>query len=103
MKIENLKDLQKVIALCRKTGVLAIKIDSIELQLTTVAPTSKPKKSSIFDKETFPEPVITPYTPGGITEQTRIVAESAAIATDELTDEQMLFYSARSESFEGQQ
>jgi hypothetical protein len=33
MKLENLKDLKGIIALCRKTGVKSIEIDGVKLEL----------------------------------------------------------------------
>lgn len=33
MKLESIKDLESVIKLCRKTGVLAITIDGVAIQL----------------------------------------------------------------------
>lgn len=77
MKIDSLKDLEKLVKLCRKVGIDAIKIDNIEfalahqptkLKATTIAPAA--------------------YAPGGITEDTRIDMP------DELTQEQLLMWSA---------
>jgi len=42
MKIESLKDLEAMLKVCRKQGVLAIKVDGIELSLGDV-PENKPK------------------------------------------------------------
>ncbi len=95
MKIESLKDLQKVIQLCRKTGVKSFKLDGIELELGDI-----PNKGSRKPKlgMAFPDtPTIPQYSPGGIDEQTKIVAETMAIATDELSEEDLLFYSSRPE------
>jgi len=101
MKIESLKQLEALLKLCRKQGVAAITVDGISLQLGSM-PVKAEKQS--FMAENFPDiPVITPYTPGGVTEQTKIVADSVAIATDGLTEDQLLFYSSRPEAFEGQQ
>lgn len=80
MKIENLKELQQLIQLCRKTGVESIKVDNIELHLG-VQPT-------IRKRQTVARPSTSQYAPGGITEDVRIT-------TDGLTDEQLLFYSAQ--------
>jgi hypothetical protein len=49
MKVESLKDLAKLIALCRKTGVESIRVDGVELHLgpeSTRKVTSKPQKST---------------------------------------------------------
>ena len=43
MDLPDLKDLRKVIALCRSTGVRIIKIDNIEITLSDDAPPTKPR------------------------------------------------------------
>lgn len=97
MKIETLKDLQKVIQLCRKTGVKSFKLDGVELELGDLPQPGKrvPKVSTMIFPDT---PTIPVYSPGGIDEQTKIVAETMAIATDELSEEDLLFYSSRNEA-----
>lgn len=84
MEIKDLKALQKVITLCRKTGVQSIKIDNIEFHLG-----EEPIKHTNSQSKEAP----TAITPGGITENTKII-------TDELTAEQLLFYSATPEIYE---
>lgn len=81
MKLESIKDLEKVIKLCRKLGVNAIKIDGVEFALSTLNHSVKPKTFSDIATST------SSFVPNGITEDMKIV-------TDELTDEQLLFYSA---------
>lgn len=79
MKIDNLQELKKLIKLCRETGVDIIKVDGIELVLgASPAPATKIKKSEVTTAT---------YAPGGITADTQII-------TDELTPEQLLFYSS---------
>lgn len=77
MKIDNIKDLKKVIQLCRETGVDIIKCDGIELVLGSApAKAVKQRNSSV---ETF----------------SSIVGPDTPIETpDELTPEQLMFYSA---------
>lgn len=77
MKIDNLKELRALVKEMRKSGIDAIKIDGIEFTLQDTQP--KAKKQAITST----------YTPGIITADTRII-------TEELTPEQMLFYSADS-------
>lgn len=101
MKIESLKDLQKVIQACRKLGVQSIKIDNVEFHLGDLPHKSNLRKFTNISG--LIEPIVSPYTPGGIDENTKIIAENSAIKTDALTDEQLLYYSARPEAFEGQQ
>lgn len=80
MKIESLKELQKVIKTCRALGVQSIKIDNVEFHLGDIPSPVIPK---VFrSNETIPT-----ITPGGITEDVKII-------TDELTPDQLLFYSA---------
>ena len=94
MKIENLKDLKKVIDLCRSTGVDKMSIDGIHIELG-MAPHKEPRKSKSSE---FVQSVgQTPISPGGITEDVRIpVLES-------LTEEQLLFYSVQQENENNQQ
>lgn len=77
MTINSLKELDKLIALCRKRGVNNIKIDNIELELG-----SAPIKTKSAQK-------LPVYTPGGVDEFTKV-------ETDELTPEQLLYYSSGS-------
>lgn len=80
MVINGVKDLAKVIALCRKEGVTAIKIDGIELSLGPL-PTKQTRTAA---KATLTQTIV----PGGIDESIQIPAA--------LTDEQLLFWSAQS-------
>lgn len=79
MKIDTIKDLKKVIQLCRETGVDIIKVDGIELVLGS-SPTPRPVKAHNSSTETFSSN-IGPNTP---------------IETpDSPTEEQLLFYSSQ--------
>jgi hypothetical protein len=85
MKIESFKDLQKLIQLCRKTGIEAIEIDNVKMNLgptPTIVSNTRQKVSQVANET---QPV---FTPGGITEEIQI-------PTNGLTDEQLLFYSAQ--------
>lgn len=76
MKIDNIKDLKKVIQLCRETGVDIIKCDGIELVLGS-APAKAIKRSN-SSVEAF----------------SSIVGPDTPIETpDELTPEQLLNWS----------
>ena len=90
MKIENLKELQKVIALCKKQGVTDITIDgiSMKLSLSTLKRTSAPTLDFSND---FPEASI------AVPKYSPISQPQEVIATDELTPEQLMFYSAVAE------
>lgn len=93
MKVNTIKELESVLKLCRKQGVTDIKIDGIELHILpqTQGKMKSPQQRGIE----FPDlPMITP---GNITETTPI-AEAVQIATDELSEEELLFYSSRQET-----
>lgn len=94
MKIDTLKDLERVIKLCRKTGVSAIKIDGIEFGL---GPEPKQQMSANHLVADIVEtgPTMPIYTPGGIDENTKIT-------TDGLTEEQLLYYSSQGPTDETQ-
>lgn len=72
--IESLKDLQKLVHLCRKQGVTEIKLGSVELKLGEL-PKSETATSQVQDVI----PTDNPY---------------ADFPDGELTPEQLMFYSA---------
>lgn len=87
MTIATLKDLEKVIRLCRKTGVDSIKVDGIEILLgsepyTDLKPSTRPLKEIVESAKALYNPGVA-YTP---TEHTKI-------QTEELTEEQLLMWS----------
>lgn len=90
MTISSIKDLSKVIQLCRKTGVTSIEIDGIKLQLAPVSD----KRRNIpvqIDANTFPEAsIVVPAYNGEISPPETFKDEG-------LTEDQLLFYSARPE------
>lgn len=89
MTIKDIKDLKQIIDLCRKTGVQSIKVDNVEMHLGE-AP-SKP--AAITQKR---NKTTETFIPGVITEDTQIT-------TDELTADELLFYSATNQDFNDQQ
>lgn len=80
MKINTLKDLEKVVKLCRKSGIDSIKIDGIELQLG-------------------PEPTISVKQSASITGGTQTFGEIASDTkipmVEEMSNEDLLFYSVQ--------
>jgi hypothetical protein len=88
--IASLKDLQKLIALCRRTGVQSIRIDGIELHLGDI-PYKAQRASQVVTSD---GPKVT-FSPGNVTEETKITVASD---WDLLSDEQRLFYSSRPET-----
>lgn len=79
MKLDSIKDLEKVIKLCRRLGVNAIKVDGVEFQLSD----TPVEKAKVINKiTTQPDS----YSPG--------ITEDMKIAIDELTEEQLLMWSA---------
>lgn len=84
MKLESLKDLDKLLVLCNKRGVKTMKIDNLEFHLEPdLVPPSKPTVKSQA-KEVLPEIQ-------GFNDPGKIIADG----WDTLTDEQKLFYSAQ--------
>lgn len=86
MKIESIKDLEKIIRSCRKLGVEIIKIGDIEIVLDK---SFKVTKSVAIRKSNIEGVPL----PGGIDETTKI--EVPDIATPDMpTEEQLLFGSS---------
>ena len=83
MKVDNLKDLQKLIQLCRKTGVEAIEVDGVKMNLGP-APFSQKQAKAVT--KSAPYETFQVHTPGGIIEEIQI-------PTDGLTEEQLLMWS----------
>lgn len=92
MTISSLKDLQKLIALCRKTGVDAIEVDNIKMNLGP-DPIKKTRNMKEYKEKYFPSTTITH---DGVNENTKIDIPDVVETPDELTDEQLMFYSAGS-------
>lgn len=90
MKIDTLNDLKKVLQVCRKYDVFSIKIDNLEIKLTAKQEAAGTSASAA---DLFPEEAVSipKYSPGNITDNTKIDTP------DELTEEQLLYYSARPE------
>lgn len=91
MTIDNLKQLQKLIALCQKTGVLSIKVDGIELQLSSM-PTKQPKRQAYVPAAPEADIKVPKFNGYDLGAQAPDL-----IDTEELSDEQLMFYSARPE------
>lgn len=93
MDIKSIKDLKQVIQLCRKTGVSDIEISGIKMHIGPITDygakrVNKPLELPIEAYTTVPQ-----YQPPNIsTERIERVEEP-----DALTDEQLLFYSAKAE------
>lgn len=86
----TLKELKRFMQLCRQQGVQSIKYQDTEIHFTDL-----PQYNQV-DRQAFPESIISStYNPGDVTEETKIVVDK--VLTDELTDEQKLFWSATGE------
>lgn len=85
MKLDTLRDLEKAIKLCRKLGVDSIKIGDVEFHLG-----SKPQVSRITSVKKTSVTTDSYVDPSIITEDTKILS-------DELTDEQKLYWSTGTE------
>jgi hypothetical protein len=94
MTVSDLKDLEKLIKLCRKTGVEVIKIDGIELVLGA-EPVVRNKRTNVRKDNTAPL--------GEITEDMKIPLSDLVVPTDTITEEQMLFGSSDPEVWNNQQ
>ena len=95
MQIQSLKELEKLLKLCRKQGVQVMKVDGMEFVLGDVTPTTKKRYiqekevTSQIDLNAFPEadlkiPAFHPPPP---------MADRVDMP-DELTEEQKMFYSS---------
>lgn len=95
MKVNDLKDLEKLIKLCRRLGVDAIEADNVKLNLGKL-----PQKSKMRDiASDIPEANVQIPEYNGKTEVAveLVDANGETITTDTLTDEQLLFYSVASD------
>lgn len=79
MKIDSLKDLEKLIKSCRKLGVKSISLDCITLELGDVPTVYKTSKKLVSENT---------FIPGGVDQNTQIEMP------DMLSPEQLLFYSS---------
>src|ERR1700677_691690 len=91
MQIDDLKTLRKVIKLCQESGVTSISIDGITMAITPVIQAKQER--SIFDNLELP-PEANMQIPRYKSE---VQEEAYKVATEGLTEEQLLFYSSRSE------
>lgn len=91
-----MKDLEKLIKLLRRTGVASFKADGVELSM------GNPPKSAYKAINVPQDPLANVSIPQpNIKEDEEGVDKIAS--TDELTEDQLLFYSARPEDFENRQ
>lgn len=89
MQIDSLKDLEKLVKLMRRTGIDKIKVDGIELELSSL-PTTTRKTTKVVGT---PEDMVFA---DGIGPNTHIPRPDNIQMPDELTPEQQLFYSSDS-------
>lgn len=88
MKLESIKDLEALVKLCRKHGIEAIEVDNVKFSLG-----SAPKRVSILRSE---DPLADARIPmfNGITNPNVAQVVADQIKTDELSPDQLLFYSS---------
>ena len=100
MDISSLKDLKNLLRLCRKEGVSDIEISGIKMHLGPISDygAKKLKTSHINSLELPPEASVRvpTYTPMPLQEQRNEAVEHVEMP-DELSTEQILFYSAKGE------
>lgn len=97
MKIENLKELQKLISACRRLGVQAIKLGEVEFSLGPLPARAKPSIVETFAEENIKIPQFTPtlgQTAVNTVDYRGVQQITDIIATEELSEEQLLFYSS---------
>lgn len=85
--VKDLKGLKKFLQLCRQQGVESIRIEGLEVHLgalPTKAYRSRKPSKSFMDTMTPPDI----FVPGGVMPEEKI-------ETDELSDEELLFYSSQ--------
>jgi hypothetical protein len=88
MKIENLKELQALVKLCKRQGIPYMKIDNMEFQ---ISPESQ-KQQQFVTRDFLPEETIKVPKPNLLPSQTQLEIP------DELSEEQLLYYSSRPEA-----
>lgn len=94
MEIKNFNDLKKIILLCRRQGVQSIKIGTLELHLGAAV---RQKQKQIDYSSDIPEANVQ------IPKFTGEIAAPDPVTTDELTEEQLMFYSVGNSSVQGPQ
>jgi hypothetical protein len=103
MKVENLKDLSKIIQTCRKLGVESIKVGDLEFHLGQV-PGKRSARTSAINQEIFPEELVkVPKYNGlpGLIKPEDVAREEHIDTPDELTEEQRMFYSSEPQEQQG--
>lgn len=93
MKVENLKDFNKLVKLCRQLGVDSIRVGDVECRL---GPLPLKKVDRSLRTSPYSLPLTDPLANAQIANNIEYVDD--VIETDELTEEQKLFYSATGES-----
>lgn len=91
MKIESLKEFEKLVKLCRKIGVDAMEIDNIKFNLGSLPRSSKRLPS--IDENVFPEEQVSvPKYNGKLSEE--VEPQGRIETADDLTEEQKMFLSS---------
>lgn len=99
MKIENKKQLKEILQLCRKLGVQSMKVDGIEFHLGEMPQQERSLDDLIEDplaSAKITTSVLNQEYTGSVTNSTKAIAEK--IASDSLSEEELLFYSVREDS-----
>lgn len=92
MKVNNLKDLTKLLKLCQTHGVTSIEVDGMKL---TVLPKAKAARHTTTIDANTPIEAHIPvpgYNGLPLTEE----VQNEAVKSQELTDEQLMFFSSTS-------
>jgi hypothetical protein len=102
LKVQDLKELQKLIQLCQKTGVMSIEVDGIKMQLGNPPQKRQPKGLQLDDPMAniaIPQPnLYDPVAQAKAHAAKELQAIKEYIDTpDEMTEEQMLGWNSRPE------
>lgn len=99
MEIKDLKALEELVKLCRKVGIDAFELGPMKFNLGA-EPKAKPRRRPTLVSNDFPEASIKvpQYNPLIKPMSDAMIITDNSIKTDELTPEQLLFYSSNSEA-----
>lgn len=91
--INNLKDLKALVKLCRSQGITTIKVEGAEL---TLGDLPKAPKAAQPEMDIPEANIVMPQYKPQMSEKVKAFVDET-IKTDDLTEEQLLFYSSATE------
>jgi hypothetical protein len=98
MKIDSIRSLERLMKACRRNGVTAIEIDGIKLNLLEMKPKAK-SSINAYSTDPLAQAVVPRYStiPVQESQDEAITTSNEDIDVDQLSEDQALFYSARTE------